>query len=168
MASGVYTNTVSVGEVTSAAVSNLISGVTYYFAATAYDTVVLESDFSNEVAYQVPAGKPALLVSANNQSWVYGATNGVLTGTLTGVQNGDNITASYTTSATAASPVGAYPIVPVLNDPNGKLANYTVTVIDGTLTVTPAALTITAANASKVYGAARPTRITPSAMPAAR
>jgi hypothetical protein len=36
-------------------------------------------------------------------------------------------------------------------------ANYTISYVSGTLTVSPAALTITAANASKVYGAALPT-----------
>ena len=36
-------------------------------------------------------------------------------------------------------------------------ANYTISYVAGTLTVTPVALTITANNASKLYGAALPT-----------
>ena len=46
-----YTNTLDVGNATSATLSNLVTGATYYFAATAYDTANLESDFSNEVGY---------------------------------------------------------------------------------------------------------------------
>ncbi len=46
-----YTNAVTVGNVTNATVTNLAGGVTYYFAATAYDTNGLESDFSEEIAF---------------------------------------------------------------------------------------------------------------------
>ena len=42
-------------------------------------------------------------------------------------------------------------------DPGGLTSsNYTITYVDGTLGVTPAALTITALNATKVYGQANP------------
>ena len=64
----------------------------------------------------------------------------------------DNISASYATAATKASDVGAYPIVPSLNDPNNRLSNYEVTRTNGTLTVTKATLRATAADADKVYG----------------
>ena len=40
-----YTNVIDVGESTTATASNLVSGTTYYFAVTAYDTGGLESDF---------------------------------------------------------------------------------------------------------------------------
>jgi subtilisin-like proprotein convertase family protein len=48
--------------------------------------------------------------------------------------------------------VGGYPIT--LS--GAADANYTITLVPGTLTVTPAALTITALNAARVYGAANP------------
>lgn len=48
-ASGSYTSTINVGKVTSYTINNLASG-TYYFAVTAYDTVGLESGYSNEAA----------------------------------------------------------------------------------------------------------------------
>ena len=64
----------------------------------------------------------------------------MFSGTITGIQNGDNITATYATTATVASPVGSYPITPTLVDPNGKLTNYTVSSTNGTLSVTAAAL----------------------------
>jgi fibronectin type 3 domain-containing protein len=47
-ASGTYTNSLQVGNVTTTTVSNLLLGATYYFAATAYDSAGTESDFSNE------------------------------------------------------------------------------------------------------------------------
>ena len=65
-------------------------------------------------------------MTANNASRTYGATNPAFTGTITGIKNGDNITATYATTATVTSPVGNYPITPTLVDPNGKLSNYTV------------------------------------------
>jgi hypothetical protein len=47
--SGTYTNTVTIGKVTSYSINNLAQG-TYYFTVTAYDTTGLESGYSNEVA----------------------------------------------------------------------------------------------------------------------
>jgi 6-phosphogluconolactonase (cycloisomerase 2 family) len=98
----------------------------------------------------------ALTVSAANASRAYGALNPVFSGIISGLKNGDNITATYASTATAASPVGAYPIVPTLADPTGRLSNYTVTINNGTLTVSPALLTVTAANATRAFGAPNP------------
>ena len=97
-----------------------------------------------------------LTVAAHNASRVYGATNPVFSGTITGIRNGDNITATYATTATITSPVGAYAITPTLMDPGSKLSNYTLTFTNGTLKVTPAALTVAADNASRAYGATNP------------
>jgi hypothetical protein len=85
-------------------------------------------------------GKAALTVTADGATREYGAADPALTATLTGAAAGDGITASYSTTATALSPVGTYPVTATLNDPNGKLANYTVTSVPGTLTVAPKAL----------------------------
>jgi Bacterial Ig domain/Fibronectin type III domain len=52
-ASGAYDTTLDTGATTQASVSGLTPGVTYYFAATAYDAT-RDSGFSNEVAYLVP------------------------------------------------------------------------------------------------------------------
>jgi len=49
-----YTNTIDVGNATSATVSNLVNGVTYFFAVTAYAPNRQESGFSDEVSYTVP------------------------------------------------------------------------------------------------------------------
>jgi hypothetical protein len=79
-----------------------------------------------------------LVVTPSNASRQYGMANPSLTGVITGIQNGDNLSASYSTSATSTSPVGTYPITATLSDPNHKLSNYTMTLNQGTLTVTPA------------------------------
>jgi 6-phosphogluconolactonase (cycloisomerase 2 family) len=98
----------------------------------------------------------ALSVAAADASRVYGDPNPAFTGTITGIKNGDNITASYSTTATVASTVGTYPIAPALVDPTGKLGNYTVTSANGTLTITPAPLSVVAANATRFYGDPNP------------
>ena len=97
-----------------------------------------------------------LSVTADNASRVYGDPNPVFTGAIVGIKNGDNITATYTSVANAASPVGTYPIVANLIDFTHKLSNYTVTKTDGVLTITQAPLTVTAADATRLYGDPNP------------
>ncbi|MBD1396047.1 T9SS type A sorting domain-containing protein [Pontibacter sp. JH31] len=95
--------------------------------------------------------KAALTAMANNKSRVYGIANPVLDGELTGVKNEDNISASYSTTATAASNVGEYAINVSLLDPDGKLSNYEVNKTEGTLTILQAPATIVLTGLSKVY-----------------
>jgi hypothetical protein len=83
-----------------------------------------------------------LTITADNATRGYGQTNPVFTGTITGLQNADPITASYSTAATAASPVGVYAISATLLDPYSNLGNYTVTTCNGSMTVTPAGVAI--------------------------
>jgi 6-phosphogluconolactonase (cycloisomerase 2 family) len=97
-----------------------------------------------------------LIVIPANVSRPYGSANPVLTGTLQGLVLGDGITATYTTTATITSPVGTYPITATLSDPGNKLGSYIVTILPGTLTVTPAPLAIAINNATRVYGNANP------------
>ncbi|HEX3587000.1 MAG TPA: MBG domain-containing protein [Candidatus Angelobacter sp.] len=97
-----------------------------------------------------------LSVTADNASRVYGDPNPIFTGTILGIKNGDNISATYTSVAAAGSPVGTYPIVANLIDLTHKLGNYTVTKTDGSLTITQAPLTVTAADASRLYGNPNP------------
>src|SRR3954447_10756969 len=51
--SGTYSNSVSAGANTTATVSGLLPGNTYFFSATALNDAGLESPFSNEVSYTV-------------------------------------------------------------------------------------------------------------------
>src|SRR5207248_1289561 len=92
----------------------------------------------------------------NNFTRTYGDANPLLTGRITGIQNGDNITASYTTVATAGSTVGIYPIKATLIDPDRKLSDYNLIVQDGTLTITRAALTVTADDKARMFAADNP------------
>ena len=100
----------------------------------------------------------ALTITANNATKVYGAALPTLSASYAGFVNGDT-SASLTTqptlstAATAASPVGSYTITAA----GAVDGNYTITYVSGSLTVTRAALTITANNATKVYGAVLPT-----------
>jgi hypothetical protein len=57
-ASRTYTNAVSASTATTVAISNLVGGATYYFAATAIDTFGLESDFSVEALAFIPILPP--------------------------------------------------------------------------------------------------------------
>ncbi len=96
----------------------------------------------------------ALSVAANNASRTYGAANPAFTGEVSGASNGDTFTETFTTSATPQSPVGVYPIVPAVT--GAALANYSTSPISGQLTVAPAPLAATAANATRVYGTPNP------------
>jgi hypothetical protein len=102
----------------------------------------------------ISAAPPTLTVTANNGTRAYGAANPAFSGTINGAQNSDTFAESFSTTATAASNVGSYPIVPAATGTN--LGNYNVVIVDGSLTVTPAVLTAAANNATRVYGAANP------------
>jgi hypothetical protein len=108
---------------------------------------------SNGVLTVTPA---PLSVAAANTSRAYGDPNPIFAGTITGIKNADNITATYASVALVTSPVGTFGIVPTLIDPTTKLGNYTVSSINGTLTVAPAVLTVAGTNASRLYGDPNP------------
>jgi fibronectin type III domain protein len=54
LASGVYTQTTTVGNTTTATVSNLISGVTYYLVVTAYNSAGVDGPPSAQLSYKAP------------------------------------------------------------------------------------------------------------------
>ena len=94
-----------------------------------------------------------LTVTASNASRAFAASDPVFGGTISGVQNGDVIGATYAAATTPASPAGAYPIVPALIDPGNKLGNYKVAAVNGAFTITQALPLITwTSPASIVYG----------------
>jgi MBG domain (YGX type)/Bacterial Ig-like domain (group 3) len=70
------------------------------------------------------------------------------------VLNGDTFTITYTTTATASSPIGSYPIVPTVS--GAAAGSYNITTSNSVLTIAPATLTVTANNATRSYGAANP------------
>jgi len=103
-----------------------------------------------------------LSVIVDPKSRVYGQANPPLTGTVSGILNGDALMVNYITTATSASGVvaGGYPItVGSLAGP--KAGDYSVTVPGATvspafLTITRAHLTVTADPQTKAFGAAVP------------
>jgi hypothetical protein len=108
--------------------------------------------------------KAHLTITADAQSKTYGDANPALTATITGFVNGDTASVvsgrpTLSTTATASSAVGSYPIKVVdagtlgatnYDFPAAKFAN-------GTLTVTARPITVTADAQTKVYGDADPT-----------
>src|SRR5437879_11779867 len=100
---------------------------------------------------------PGADVGQINSHQGLGQSNPAVLGPIRGFVNGDTPSAlggtlTYTTAATAASAVGGYAVTP-----SGLTSgNYTITFSGGTLTVTTAALTVTANNATKIYGQANP------------
>src|SRR3989440_5924367 len=75
-----YTNIIDVGNVTSNRISNLASG-SYYFAVTAYNTLGLESDYSNEVPYTVSESSSSIGFDPGSIAW---QTNGQFSVMLNG------------------------------------------------------------------------------------
>jgi hypothetical protein len=96
-------------------------------------------DYNSVTSYaSLTVMRAPLTFTASNASRAYGQSNPVFTGTIIGLQGLDNITGSYSCAAVPASAPGPYAIVPSLADSFGRLVNYSLTVNDGTLTVTPA------------------------------
>ncbi|HEX3966888.1 MAG TPA: Ig-like domain repeat protein, partial [Edaphobacter sp.] len=93
-----------------------------------------------------------LTVSANNFSRLYGTANPTFTGSVTGAENGDTFTESFSNSATILSTVGQYGIVPSVTGNN--LSDYTQVVQNGTLSVTkaPAITTTTLSTSTIAFG----------------
>lgn len=93
-----------------------------------------------------------LTVKAGSGSVEYGQTAGGYGFTATGLANGDHVDdVTLSTPATAQSGVGQYAIN--ASDAVGTgLGNYTIDYQSGTLTITPAPLTVTAGSGSSVYG----------------
>jgi hypothetical protein len=95
-----------------------------------------------------------LTILADSQTRYYGATNSELTGSMQGIQNGDPIFLTYSTVADTNSPIGSYNIVPTAL--GALLTNYMVIVSNGTLVVSPAPLSVTADDKSRIYATSNP------------
>jgi hypothetical protein len=98
-----------------------------------------------------------LTITAANKSKTYGSPNPPFTVTYTGFVNGDDSTKLSTLPATAtaantSSPAGQY----IVTASGAAANNYIVNYVPGTLTVTPASLTIKVNNTSKITGQPNP------------
>ncbi|THU31526.1 T9SS type A sorting domain-containing protein [Niastella caeni] len=92
-----------------------------------YNLSYIDNDFT--------INKRELTIIVNNKNKLYGAPIPVLDAIVTGIVATDNITVSYSTTATPASPIGPYPIIATLNDPDNRLTNYTMANTPATLTI---------------------------------
>ena len=152
--------------------ASLTSQPVLYTTATAHSPVssspypitasgAADSDYAiSYVAGILTVLPAALTITASNQTKVYGAALPTLTATYSGFVNGDtsgSLTTqpTLTTTATSSSHVSGNPYT--ITASGAVNSNYSISYVSGTLTVTPAALTITANNQNKVYGAALPT-----------
>jgi formylglycine-generating enzyme required for sulfatase activity len=96
-----------------------------------------------------------LTCRAVDKSRAYGDANPLLTIAYTGLKNGQTTPAVQPLASCAAvvgSPVGTYPITLA----GGSDSNYALTLVTGSLAVTPRTLTVTAADRSRIYGDANP------------
>jgi hypothetical protein len=106
--------------------------------------------------------KATLTITANSTSKTYGQSL-AFAGTeftVSGLVNGDTVSGVTLTSAGAAANAGVAgsPYAIVASSAVGSgLVNYTISYINGSLTVSPAALTVTADNQSMTYGGSVPT-----------
>jgi MBG domain (YGX type) len=121
---------------------------------TLFLAAVLVAMLAGSVAAQAQAAP--LVVTAMNAGRFYGDPNPTFTGTIAGLKSGDTITVVYTCVANPGSAVGDYVIVPTLVDPDNQLGNYNVVINNGTLTVTPAPLSIVADDTTRAVGQPNP------------
>ncbi|HEY3767154.1 MAG TPA: MBG domain-containing protein [Candidatus Angelobacter sp.] len=125
--------------VTYATVANTTS------AAGSYQIVATLVDPDNKLpGYAVVVNNGTLIVTpapliiiADDMTRSAGSPNPTFTGSIAGLKNGDAITATQDSAATIDSAAGAYTIVPTLQDASGNIGNYSVSISNGTLTITP-------------------------------
>ncbi|HUR47323.1 MAG TPA: MBG domain-containing protein, partial [Candidatus Saccharimonadales bacterium] len=147
--------------------ANLDSGVSLSSSATASSSVANypisltagpDSDYTITLVNGVLAVTPApLVIAAQNKSKVYGSANPALTANYTGFVNGDTVASLdrpvvLASSATASSGVGNYSITAS----GATDLNYSISFANGTLSVTPAALTIRADDKTRMVGQTNP------------
>jgi hypothetical protein len=132
---GTYTlaNLPAGGSSTAPSTAGSYTVVAFFPGSTDYGTARAVAHFA--------IARATLTVTASNASRIYGADNPAFTYTFNGFASGDSSsvvsgTPTLTTTATANSPPGRYPIVAVPGTLSA--ANYTFTLVNGTLTVLPA------------------------------
>jgi hypothetical protein len=106
--------------------------------------------------------KASLTITADDKTRIYGDANPAFTGSISGFVAGETLatsgvtgSADYSSGALQSSNAGAYAITPSA----GTLTagNYSFTsFVNGTLAITKAPLTVTAADATKIFGDPNP------------
>ena len=141
--------------VTTATPASAVSGSPYLIICSGLNSTNYNISYALGMLDVRPA---SLTITAEDASRSYGQPNPTFTAHVAGFVNGDDASVlagslSCTSAATLNSPPGSYPIDCSGVDSN----NYTVTYVAGQLSVAGgAALTVTAASASRRYGQANP------------
>lgn len=152
--SGDDTNSLTTQETLVTAATPASGTGTYTITASGATSANYHITHGNGILTVNPA---TLLITANNQSKLYGAVVPDLTARYLGFVNGETNSAltvqpSVTTTATDSSPTGTYPITAA----TAASTNYSIGYAPGTLTINAATITITADNKTNTYGAALP------------
>ncbi len=105
-ASRTYPLAANAGLQTTYTVTGLTAGVTYYFAATAYDSAGVEGPFSNEVSYTVPSSCSYVISPASASHTSAAATGSVTVTTSSGCTWTTTNSASWVTITSGASGSG--------------------------------------------------------------
>ena len=142
---------------TTATASSHVSGNPYTITASG----AVDSDYTiTYVAGSLTVTTAPLLITASNLSKAYGAALPTLTASYSGFVKGDTSASlttqpTLTTTATATSSTDGGPYA--ITASGAVDPDYSISYVSGVLNVTPVALTITADNQTKVYGADLPT-----------
>ena len=174
------TVTFTLGAASDGSGAGTTGGLTYTNPATATSNAgayVLDLGGLVAAGYQIDAVQPTftvnpapLTITANNASKAYGATATFASGAYTSssLVNGNTLSGVTETSSGAGTTAaaGTYAITPsAATGANGFLtSNYSITYANGTLTVNPAALTVTADNVAKTYGQSPTYSFTPTGL----
>jgi hypothetical protein len=146
---------------TTAKSSSPVAGSPYPITITAGSLAAANYNFTSFVNGALTVTPAPLTVTASPASMVYGSAVPALSYTLTGFVNGDTASVvsgspSLTTTATSSSAVAGNPYAITVTTGSLAAANYSFSLVNGVLTVTPAPLTVTASPASMVYGSVVP------------
>ena len=123
--SGNYTMKIDVGSVNSYVLNGLVEGATYYYAVTAYNSLRMESGFSNEVSFVVPAVPPVASFSASATSGQAPFAMNFInssTGTITSYAwtFGDGTTSTAQSPSHVYSTTGSYTVSLKVTGPGGS------------------------------------------------
>lgn len=144
-ATRIYTNSINAGNATQTSVSGLTVGKTYYFAATAYNSSGVESDYSTEIIYTVPAsGTPVITLTSpiNGATYTSPATIHLAANV---VANGHTITkVQFLSNGALANEVAVAPFATDLGNVSAGVYSYVARLVyDGGLTLDTPAVGVT-------------------------
>jgi len=113
-------------------------------------------DFTSYLPGTLTINKAPLTISADNKGKVYGDPDPLLTASYSGFKNNETAAVVGDLVLDTATGKAASAGTHAITASGANSANYAITMVDGTLTVTKAPLTVSADNKAKTYGDADP------------